>query len=215
MDGMEGLLNASLRRFGALGWAALLPVVMLVCTVYWGVRPWTLAVVLAAGAVAFLAPAVAADLLPLSLTGLACVAFALRGRDVALPMGSGTTDGYPFHSLVFGDGLPHIVDLSMGVVMLALGVWLVPRTIGAHSGLAKRNTELVSRVRRLTATRVDAVDTAATELRRVERDLHDGAQARLVALGISLRDRAADPDQPGRRGSSGRRGQGELSEGTG
>jgi signal transduction histidine kinase len=75
----------------------------------------------------------------------------------------------------------------MGVVMLALGVWLVPRTIGAHSGLAKRNTELVSRVRRLTATRVDAVDTAATELRRVERDLHDGAQARLVALGISLR----------------------------
>jgi hypothetical protein len=28
---------------------------------------------------------------------------------------------------------------------------------------------------------------AAAELRRVERDLHDGAQARLVALGISLR----------------------------
>jgi signal transduction histidine kinase len=57
---------------------------------------------------------------------------------------------------VFGDGLPHVVDLSMGV-------------------------------RRLTATRVDAVDTAAAELRRVERDLHDGAQGRLVALGISLR----------------------------
>jgi signal transduction histidine kinase len=31
------------------------------------------------------------------------------------------------------------------------------------------------------------VDTAAAELRRVERDLHDGAQARLVALGMSLR----------------------------
>jgi len=31
------------------------------------------------------------------------------------------------------------------------------------------------------------VDTAAAELRRVERDLHDGAQARLVALGINLR----------------------------
>jgi signal transduction histidine kinase len=31
------------------------------------------------------------------------------------------------------------------------------------------------------------VDSAAAELRRLERDLHDGAQARLVALGISLR----------------------------
>ncbi len=31
------------------------------------------------------------------------------------------------------------------------------------------------------------MDTAAAELRRVERDLHDGAQARLIALGISLR----------------------------
>ena len=34
-------------------------------------------------------------------------------------------------------------------------------------------------------TRGHAVDTAAAELRRVERDLHDGAQARLIALGIS------------------------------
>jgi signal transduction histidine kinase len=30
------------------------------------------------------------------------------------------------------------------------------------------------------------VDTAAAELRRIERDLHDGAQARLVAVGMSL-----------------------------
>jgi len=42
-------------------------------------------------------------------------------------------------------------------------------------------------VQRLSETRTDAVDTAAAELRRVERDLHDGAQARLVALGMSLR----------------------------
>ena len=187
MDGMESLLNASLRRFGALGWAALFPVVMLVCMVYWGVRPWTWTVVFAAAAIALLAPAVAADLLPVALIGLAGVAFLLIRRDVALPPGSGTTDGYPLHALVFGDGLPHVVDLSVGVVLLAFGVWLVPRTIGAHSALAERNSELVGRVRRLTVTRVDAVDTAAAELRRVERDLHDGAQARLVALGLSLR----------------------------
>jgi signal transduction histidine kinase len=187
MDGMESLLNASVRRSGILGWAALLPVVMLVCMVFWGVRPWTWSLVLAAGAIALLAPAVAADLLPVALIVLAFDAFALTRRDVALPQGSGTTHGYPLHALVFGDGWPHVVDLSLGIVLLAFGVWLVPRTIGAHSALAERNSELVGRVRRLTATRVDAVDTASAELRRVERDLHDGAQARLVALGISLR----------------------------
>jgi signal transduction histidine kinase len=185
--GMERLLNVSSRRFGALGWAALLPVVMLMCMVYWGVRPWTWTVVIATGAIALLAPAVAADLLPVALIGLASVAFGLMRRGNTLPQGSGTTNGYPLHTFVFGNGLPHAVDLSTGVVLLAFGVWLVPRTIGAHSALTKRNSELVSRVRRLTATRVEAVDTAAAELRRVERDLHDGAQARLVALGMSLR----------------------------
>ena len=38
----------------------------------------------------------------------------------------------------------------------------------------------------LTQTRRDAVDTSAAELRRIERDLHDGAQARLVAMGMDL-----------------------------
>jgi len=38
MDCMESLLNALSQRLGALGWAALLPVVMLVSTVYWRVN---------------------------------------------------------------------------------------------------------------------------------------------------------------------------------
>ncbi|MEE1939939.1 sensor domain-containing protein [Streptomyces sp. TRM 70361] len=42
------------------------------------------------------------------------------------------------------------------------------------------------RVERLYETRHDAVDVSAAELRRIERDLHDGAQARLVAMGMSL-----------------------------
>jgi signal transduction histidine kinase len=42
-------------------------------------------------------------------------------------------------------------------------------------------------VQRLTESRAVAVDTAAADLRRLERDLHDGAQARLVALGMNLR----------------------------
>jgi signal transduction histidine kinase len=78
-------------------------------------------------------------------------------------------------------------EVAAGVALLLFGGWLVPRTIGMHTRIMRRNRELSRRVRTLTATRVDAVDTAAAELRRVERDLHDGAQARLVAVGMSLR----------------------------
>nr|BFE61832.1 sensor domain-containing protein [Dactylosporangium thailandense] len=45
---------------------------------------------------------------------------------------------------------------------------------------------LARRVDTLTQTRTDVVDAQAAELRRIERDLHDGAQARIVALGMSL-----------------------------
>jgi signal transduction histidine kinase len=73
---------------------------------------------------------------------------------------------------------------------LAFGAWLVPRTIGAHlRTLLARGTDpdLASRVQQLTETRGHAIDAATSELRRIERDLHDGAQARLVALGMNLR----------------------------
>jgi signal transduction histidine kinase len=42
------------------------------------------------------------------------------------------------------------------------------------------------RIRYLETTRAGAIDVQEAELRRIERDLHDGAQARLVALGMSL-----------------------------
>jgi signal transduction histidine kinase len=42
------------------------------------------------------------------------------------------------------------------------------------------------RIEALETSRAGAVDAQETELRRIERDLHDGAQARLVALGMSL-----------------------------
>ena len=45
---------------------------------------------------------------------------------------------------------------------------------------------LRARVEQLAASRADTVDSQAGELRRIERDLHDGAQARLVSLGMSL-----------------------------
>ena len=49
-----------------------------------------------------------------------------------------------------------------------------------------RGEELAERVDVLTSTRAGAVDAQAAELQRIERDLHDGAQARLVALAMSL-----------------------------
>ncbi|QZL09176.1 sensor domain-containing protein (plasmid) [Streptomyces sp. BHT-5-2] len=46
---------------------------------------------------------------------------------------------------------------------------------------------LAQRVRRLSETRAETTDAQAAELRRIERDLHDGAQSRLVATGMALR----------------------------
>jgi signal transduction histidine kinase len=67
-------------------------------------------------------------------------------------------------------GLLAAAGLHLAVVVL------VPR---AHH-------PLVERVRVLTATRAAAVEEQEVRLRRIERDLHDGAQARLVALGMTL-----------------------------
>ncbi|MET0132967.1 MAG: sensor histidine kinase [Kibdelosporangium sp.] len=49
-----------------------------------------------------------------------------------------------------------------------------------------KSAELAHRVNQLTRSRSDATDTQAAELRRIERDLHDGAQARWVAMGLNL-----------------------------
>jgi signal transduction histidine kinase len=58
----------------------------------------------------------------------------------------------------------------------------------AHAGvvLARRELGWLDRIHHLEETRAGAVDVQETELRRIERDLHDGAQARLVALGMSI-----------------------------
>ncbi|HET6708912.1 sensor histidine kinase [Amycolatopsis sp.] len=59
--------------------------------------------------------------------------------------------------------------------------------------------ELSERVRDLEASRATAVEDAALRLRRIERDLHDGAQAQLVALAMKLglaKDELADVDLP-------------------
>ena len=79
--------------------------------------------------------------------------------------------------------------LLQGLAFAGLGLGLTPLafpTLGRFVGMST-DGELVRRVQRLTESRAVVVDTAAADLRRLERDLHDGAQARLVALGMNLR----------------------------
>jgi signal transduction histidine kinase len=101
--------------------------------------------------------------------------------------------GFVYGFAALGNARSAIVGGGLqGAVLLGLGLWLAPRVMREHLAgpvdpeLATRARQLSQRVQALTQTRYDAVDTAAAELRRIERDLHDGAQARLVALGMSL-----------------------------
>jgi signal transduction histidine kinase len=65
--------------------------------------------------------------------------------------------------------------------IIAFGVILV-----GHRLWTMRQGQLHERIEVLETTRAGAVDQQEDERRRIERDLHDGAQARLVALGMSL-----------------------------
>ena len=74
---------------------------------------------------------------------------------------------------------------------LPAGVLAGPRVLKAHAQfsaalLAPTRNELDARLSRLNESRSQVVDASAAELRRIERDLHDGAQARLVSLGMSI-----------------------------
>jgi signal transduction histidine kinase len=73
--------------------------------------------------------------------------------------------------------------------VLVLAVLVTVHALIAYSDRlpgTEREAELQERVGQLTRTRQGALDVQAAELRRIERDLHDGAQARLVALSLLL-----------------------------
>ena len=82
--------------------------------------------------------------------------------------------------------------IVLGLAIASTGVLAAPALLRAYGLLARSmltpdgEAELASRVRQLTQTRAEALDTGAAEIRRIERDLHDGAQARLVAMGMTL-----------------------------
>lgn len=101
-------------------------------------------------------------------------------------------DPYWYTFLPVSSPLTAVPAAVLGAVFLVLGVRYSPALLRAHFSFTRsmldpgRDEELALRVKRLTETRHDAVDTSAAELRRIERDLHDGAQARLVAVGMDL-----------------------------
>ena len=88
--------------------------------------------------------------------------------------------------------LTALLCVPLGIAFIALGLWLAPlflRWYGqlAYSMLAPtKQAALERQVAHLSESRAEAVDTGAAEIRRIERDLHDGAQARLVAMGMTL-----------------------------
>ncbi|MFF7216622.1 sensor domain-containing protein [Streptomyces sp. NPDC008238] len=79
----------------------------------------------------------------------------------------------------------------LGLLLLALGTYVLGVAAGARAGLTRllltpRDRGLGARVVELTRSRVRLVDAFEAERRRIERDLHDGAQQRLVALTMAL-----------------------------
>ncbi|MFJ1808917.1 MULTISPECIES: histidine kinase [unclassified Streptomyces] len=88
--------------------------------------------------------------------------------------------------------------LRRDAVVLPLVVRLADTEARWSAALLKPSPKarLAARVRALTETRADAITAHGAELRRIERDLHDGAQARVVALSmrIGLAQRAFDRD---------------------
>ena len=100
---------------------------------------------------------------------------------------------------VVGVGLPGdgwVIDTPVEYALISLiGFALVLLTPWVVRGLATGNRYLVrgmlgrdmtARVQELTASRSAAVDLAAEDRRRIERDLHDGVQQRLVSLAMDL-----------------------------
>ncbi|GAB3855533.1 sensor histidine kinase [Dactylosporangium cerinum] len=82
--------------------------------------------------------------------------------------------------------------VPIGLLLLPAAAWLVRRLAQLQAGTAGAllapgtHRRLVDETTRLTETRRRVVDAQAAELRRIERDLHDGAQARIVAAGMTL-----------------------------
>lgn len=88
-----------------------------------------------------------------------------------------------------------LISILVGIIWLFANIYLLVAAAGMHRALARwllgpsphaRQAQLEARVQALDLSRTRLVDAALLERRRIERDLHDGAQQRLVALALDL-----------------------------
>ena len=82
-----------------------------------------------------------------------------------------------------------VVTAVAGLILLLLAPWAVRGMLAVDRLLVSvllGPTGSAERVRELEVTRARAVDDSAAALRHIERDLHDGTQARLVALAMKV-----------------------------
>jgi len=100
------------------------------------------------------------------------------------------------------------VAVAAAAGLLLAAPWLARQVTRADAASARallgpaRSEELAQRVESLARSRADVVAAADAERRRIERDLHDGAQQRLVSLAMNLgmaRERFAGAPEPVRR----------------
>ncbi|MFK4544797.1 signal transduction histidine kinase [Streptomyces tendae] len=103
---------------------------------------------------------------------------------------------FPWGVLTFSVTLMSLFVLWPVLPFIARGLANVDRAM--VRGLLSPSDELERRIAELESDRGVVVDTAAADLRRIERDLHDGAQARLVnlamGLGLAKEKLLEDPD---------------------
>jgi signal transduction histidine kinase len=92
----------------------------------------------------------------------------------------------------YGDPVAMSITPAVATVLVLLGFVFALRVASLELALARgllqpsRTAQLSERVDALTESRADVVDAADAERRRIERDLHDGAQQRLVSLAMNL-----------------------------
>lgn len=105
---------------------------------------------------------------------------------------AGMNDYFLFVHVSKTSSYPSFIPAMLTVPLIIGGLWCSSAMLRVHARWTRlflapaAGAELAQRVDHLTVTRTDAVDTSAAEIRRIERDLHDGAQARLVAMGMNL-----------------------------
>lgn len=107
-----------------------------------------------------------------------------------------------------GAGPGALAASAVGLIGLVLvAPWLTLGTTALQSGMTRRllgrttDAEMARLLQQAEAQRSSAVDSAETERRRIERDLHDGAQQRLVALAAELgaaREKLDDDPEAGK-----------------